>query len=62
MCFAHCVAVDGFDAIPMMEATSCSVKLFRELFQVVSRIFTKTLRFVFIMLRVRSLVLTHVTI
>ena len=57
--FTHCVVRTRFDTIPRREATSRSVNLFRELFQVVNRIFIKSLRVVYGMIRVRSLVLMH---
>ena len=59
--FNHCVVRDRFDASLIREATSRSVNLFRDLFQVVDRIVTKFARFVSEILRERSLVLMHVT-
>ena len=58
--FPNCVVMDRLDTNPRREATSCSVNLFRELFQVVDKIVTKSTRFVVGMLRVRSLVLMRV--
>ena len=57
--FTHDVVRTGLDAIPRREETSCSVNLFREMFQVVGRIVTKSARFVPGVLRVRSFVLMH---
>ena len=58
--FTHFVVRARLHTIPMREATSYSVNLFRGLFQVVNRIVTKSARFVSGILRVRSFVLTHV--
>ena len=49
--FAPCVVRTMLDTIPRREATSRSVKLFRELFQVVGVIVTKSARFTSGMLR-----------
>ena len=59
--FTHYVVRDRLGAIPRREATSRSVKIFRELFQVVHMIVTKSTCFVSVMIRVRSIVLMHVT-
>ena len=56
---AHCVARARFDTIHKRESTSYSVNLFREMFQVVYIIITKSFHFVSVILRVRALVLTH---
>ena len=58
----HCVVRARLDAIPRIEDTSRSANLFRELFQVVDVIVTKSARFVSGMLRIRSLVLMHAPI
>ena len=60
--FTHCVVRYRLDTIPRGEATSRSVNLFRELFEVVDRKVMKSARFVSVIIRVRSLVLIHVTI
>ena len=57
--FPHCVVRARLDSIPTREATSLSLQLFHELFQVVNMIVTKHLSFASEMLRVRSLVLMH---
>ena len=57
--FTHCVFRARLDASPRREGTSLSVNLFRELFQMVHMIVTKSARFVPGILRVRHLVLTH---
>ena len=57
--FTHYVVRARFYASPRREATSYSMNLFREMFQVVNRIVTKSLRFVSAILRVRSLVSMH---
>ena len=61
VCFVQCVVVARFVTRTRREATSRSVKLFRELFQVVNRIVTKSTIFVSEMLRVRYLVLMHMS-
>ena len=58
--FTHFVVRARLHSIPRREATSRSVKLFHELFQVVDRIVTKSTLFVSGILMVRSLVLMHV--
>ena len=50
------------DTSPIREATSRSVNLFRELFQVVDMIVTKSTRFVSWMISVKCLVLMHAPI
>ena len=60
VCFAHCVVRDRLDTVTRREATSRSVNLFRELFQVVDVIVTKSECFVSGTVRVRCLVLIHV--
>ena len=61
-CFTHCVVRARLGTSPKREATSHSVNLFRELFQVVDRIVTKSTRIVPEMLRLRSLTLMHALI
>ena len=56
MCFSHYLVRDRFDTSPKREATSHSVNLLREMFQVVNRIVTKSSRFVSGIIRVRFLV------
>ena len=56
----YCVVRARFDTSPKREATSRSVNLFREPFQVVNRIVTKSLHFVSGALRVRSLALMNI--
>ena len=58
--FNHCVVTARLDTCHRREATSLSVSLFRELFQVVDRIVTNSARFVPGILVVSSLVLIHV--
>ena len=58
--FTHCVVKARLDTIHVSEAPSRSVNLFRDLFQVVDMIVTKSASFVSRMLRVRSLMLMHV--
>ena len=60
MCFDHSVIRARFCTSPRKEATSCSVNLCRELFQVVDRIVTKSARVVSGILIVRSLVLFQI--
>ena len=57
--FIHCLIGARLDTSPRRDATSRSVNLFRELFQVFDMIFTKSALFVSEMLIVRSLELTH---
>ena len=57
--FTHYVVRDVFDTSSMGEATSLSMNLFRELFQVVTMIVTKSLRVVSEMIRASYLVLMH---
>ena len=57
--FTHCMVRARLDISPRKEATSRSVSLFRELFQVVDRIVSKSTYFVSRILRVMSLVLMH---
>ena len=58
--FTYCVVRARLDTSPRREATSCIVNLFRELFQVVDRIVTKSTHSSSGMLIVMSLVLMHV--
>ena len=60
--FTNIVVMDRLDTRPKREATSRRVNLFRNLCQVVDRIFTKHARSVSGMLRVMYLVLIHVPI
>ena len=60
MCFAYCVVRARLDTSLRIEATSRSVNLFRELFQVVDMIVTKAAHFVSVILMERSLMLMHV--
>ena len=57
--FSHCVVSHVLGTSPRRDATSRSVNLFRELFQVVDMIVTKSARCVSGMLRVTSLGLMH---
>ena len=58
--FTHCVVRARLDTSPRRKATSFSVNLFRELFQVVDRMVTKSARFVPGILMVRFLVLMRI--
>ena len=60
--FTHCVVRAKLGMSPRREATSRSVNIFRELFQVVDRTVTSSAPFVSGMLVVRSLVLMRVPI
>ena len=57
--FTHCVVRARLETISRREATSRSVNIFRELFQVVDRTVAKSARFMSGMLRLRPLVLMH---
>ena len=57
VCFTHCVVRARPGNIPKREATTHNVNFFRELFQVVNIIDTKSLRFVSRMTKIRFLVL-----
>ena len=57
--FTHCVVRAKLGMSPRREATSRSVNIFRELFQVVDRTVAKSVRFMSRMIRLRSLVLMH---
>ena len=60
MHFTHYVVRARFGTSPRREITSLSMNLFRELFQVVNRIVTKSSRFVSVMLRVGHFVIMRV--
>ena len=62
MCLNYFLVKDRLATRPKKEATSCSVHLSRDLFQVVNRIVTKSFRFVSGILRVRFLELIHAPI
>ena len=60
VCFIHCVVRARLDKSPRREATSRSVNLFRELFQVVDRTVMSSARVVSGIRMVRSLMLMRV--